>query len=158
MGTRAGSGSSRRRARTWRSRSPSTCGLGRSGGRGRPGSHGRARERTMAEEKQGGSKGARTVSEAGRKGGVRVRETRGRKFYEEIGKKGGETVKAERGPRFYEEIGKKGGETIKAERGTPFYEEIGRKGGHKVRELIEKGKAGAPESTEGTGSADDRGK
>ena len=103
-----------------------------------------------------------TVSEAGRKGGVRVRETRGRKFYEEIGKKGGETVKAERGrkfyeeigkkggdtvkaergPRFYEEIGKKGGETIKAERGTPFYEEIGRKGGHKVRELIEKGKAG----------------
>ena len=44
--------------------------------------------------------------------------------------------------RFYEEIGKKGGETIKAERGTPFYEEIGRKGGHKVRELIEKGKAG----------------
>ena len=60
-----------------------------------------------------------------------------------MGKKGGDTVKAERGPRFYEEIGKKGGETIKAERGTPFYEEIGRKGGHKVRELIEKGKAGA---------------
>jgi len=93
----------------------------------------------MAEEKKGGSKGAMTVSEAGRKGGVRVRETRGRKFYEEIGKKGGDTVKAERGARFYEEIGKKGGETIKAERGTPFYEEIGRKGGHKVRELIEKG-------------------
>ena len=81
----------------------------------------------MAEEKKGGgNKGAMTVSEAGRKGGVRVRETRGRKFYEEIGKKGGET--------------------IKAERGTPFYEEIGRKGGHKVRELIEKGKQGAPEA------------
>ena len=80
----------------------------------------------MADEKKG-NKGAMTVSEAGRKGGVRVRETRGRKFYEEIGKKGGET--------------------IKAERGTPFYEEIGRKGGHKVRELIEKGRAGEGEGT-----------
>ena len=89
----------------------------------------------MAEEKKGASKGAMTVSEAGRKGGVRVRETRGRKFYEEIGKKGGET--------------------IKAERGTPFYEEIGRKGGHKVRELIEKGKAEAPRS-EGEGSGEHR--
>ncbi len=89
----------------------------------------------MADEKKGGNKGAMTVSEAGRKGGVRVRETRGRKFYEEIGKKGGET--------------------IKAERGTPFYEEIGRKGGHKVRELIEKGKAGEGEdagSHDGGGS------
>lgn len=47
----------------------------------------------MAEEKKGGSKGAMTVSEAGRKGGVRVRETRGRKFYEEIGKKGGQKVR-----------------------------------------------------------------
>ena len=88
----------------------------------------------MAEEKKGGNKGAMTVSEAGRKGGVRVRETRGRKFYEEIGKKGGET--------------------IKAERGTPFYEEIGRKGGHKVRELIEKGKQGAPEEGAGAGAED----
>ncbi len=52
-----------------------------------------------------------------------------------------------RGRKFYEEIGKKGGETIKAERGTPFYEEIGRKGGHKVRELIEKGKAEGEEGT-----------
>lgn len=80
----------------------------------------------MAEEKKGLGKGAMTVSEAGRRGGVRVRDTRGRKFYEEIGKKGGEA--------------------IKAERGTPFYEEIGRKGGHKVRELIEKGKAGGEET------------
>ena len=47
----------------------------------------------MAEEKKGGSKGAMTVSEAGRKGGVRVRETRGRKFYEEIGRKGGHKVR-----------------------------------------------------------------
>ncbi len=73
----------------------------------------------MADEKKGGNKGAMTVSEAGRKGGVRVRETRGRKFYEEIGRKGGETVR----------------ET----RGHEFYEEIGHKGGQKVRELIEAG-------------------
>src|SRR6266545_1871683 len=152
MGIPAGKGSWRRPASTWRRSSPSTCSRGPCAGVGAATtlcSIG-ARGRSMAEEKKSGSKGAMTVSEAGRKGGVRVRETRGRKFYEEIGKKGGDTVKAERGPRFYEEIGKKGGETIKAERGTPFYEEIGRKGGHKVRELIEKGKAGADEGT-GTG-------
>ena len=88
-------------------------------------------------DKKSTGKGAMTVSEAGRKGGERVRETRGRKFYEEIGKKGGET--------------------IKAERGTPCYEEIGRKGGHKVRELIEKGKAEAPRTDEGAGAANYRG-
>ena len=44
--------------------------------------------------------------------------------------------------------------TTKAERGTPFYEEIGRKGGHKVRELIEKGKAGP--GPEEVGPAEDR--
>jgi len=74
----------------------------------------------MPGENTVGSKGAMTVSAAGRKGGIRVRETRGRKFYEEIGRKGGET--------------------IKAERGTPFYEEIGRKGGQKVRLLVMRGK------------------
>src|SRR6266540_2525236 len=133
MGIPAGEGSWRRPVSTWRRSSPSTCSVGPCAGvraattlcsRG-------ARGRSMAEEKKSGSKGGETV-----------KAERGRKFYEEIGKKGGDTVKAERGPRFYEEIGKKGGETIKAERGTPFYEEIGRKGGHKVRELIEKGKAG----------------
>jgi len=77
----------------------------------------------MAEERKGGNKGAMTVSEAGRKGGVRVRETRGRKFYEEIGKKGGDRVKATRG--------------------STFYEEIGRKGGQKVKQLIEDGKRAA---------------
>src|SRR6266540_2193733 len=159
MGIPAGKGSWRRPASTWRRSSPSTCSRGPCAGVGAATtlcSIG-ARGRSMAEEKKSGSKGAMTVSEAGRKGGVRVRETRGRKFYEEIGKKGGETVKAKRGRKFYEEIGKKGGETIKAERGTPFYEEIGRKGGHKVRELIEKGKAGAPEKEEGSGAAHDRG-
>src|SRR5512138_2780113 len=132
-----------RPASTCPRRSPTTCSLGPCAGVGAASTLCvNERGRPMAEDKKGGSKGAMTVSEAGRKGGVRVRETRGRKFYEEIGKKGGESVKAERGRKFYEEIGKKGGDTIKAERGTPFYEEIGRKGGHKVRELIDKGKQG----------------
>jgi general stress protein YciG len=34
-----------------------------------------------------------TVAEAGRKGGIPVRETRGHEFYEEIGRKGGHKVR-----------------------------------------------------------------
>lgn len=36
---------------------------------------------------------AMTVSEAGRKGGITVRDERGHAFYEEIGRKGGQKVK-----------------------------------------------------------------
>ena len=76
----------------------------------------------MAEEKKGGM----TVAEAGRKGGVKVAQERGRAFYEQIGKKGGESVRASRGPEFYSQIGHKGGQ--------------------KVRELIEQGKRMAREA------------
>src|SRR5207237_3292190 len=102
-------------------------------GRGVPSNH---RRQEMADEKKGGM----TVAEAGRKGGVKVAQERGRAFYEQIGKKGGETVKAERGHEFYEKIGKKGGESVRASRGPEFYSQIGHKGGQKVRELIEQGK------------------
>ena len=34
-----------------------------------------------------------TVSEAGRKGGIAVRDERGHAFYEEIGRKGGQKVR-----------------------------------------------------------------
>ncbi len=34
-----------------------------------------------------------TVSEAGRKGGIAVRDERGHAFYEEIGRKGGQRVR-----------------------------------------------------------------
>ena len=78
----------------------------------------------MAEEKKGGM----TVAEAGRKGGVKVAQERGRAFYEQIGRKGGELG------------GRKGGEAVRDKYGPSFYEEIGRKGGQKVRELIEQGK------------------
>ena len=36
---------------------------------------------------------AKTVSEAGRKGGITVRDERGHAFYEEIGRKGGQKVR-----------------------------------------------------------------
>ncbi len=45
---------------------------------------------------EGGNDGARkvmTVAEAGRKGGLAVRDERGHTFYEEIGKKGGQKVR-----------------------------------------------------------------
>jgi general stress protein YciG len=78
----------------------------------------------MAGEKKGGM----SVREAGRKGGQKVRDTRG--------------------PEFYKDIGKKGGETIRDTRGHEFYEEIGHKGGQKVRELIEAGKSSLGASAE----------
>jgi len=77
---------------------------------------------------RGNGKGGMTVSEAGRKGGERVRDERGVEFYQEIGRKGGELG------------GRKGGEAVRDKYGPSCYEEIGRKGGQKVRELIEQGK------------------
>jgi general stress protein YciG len=78
--------------------------------------------------RDGSKGGGMTVSEAGRKGGERVRNERGVAFYQEIGRKGGEMG------------GRKGGEAVRDKYGPGFYEEIGRKGGQKVRELIEQGK------------------
>src|SRR2546423_15703421 len=80
----------------------------------------------MASNRMNG-KGGMTVSEAGRKGGERVRDERGVGFYQEIGRKGGELG------------GRKGGEAVRDKYGPSFYEEIGRKGGQKVRQLIEQG-------------------
>ena len=73
-------------------------------------------------------KGGMTVSEAGRKGGERVRDERGVGFYQEIGRKGGELG------------GRKGGEAVRDKYGPSFYEEIGRKGGQRVRDLIAAGR------------------
>jgi general stress protein YciG len=50
----------------------------------------------MAEEKRSSkkdAKGAMTVQEAGRKGGMKTAQTHGKDFYEEIGHKGGQRVK-----------------------------------------------------------------
>ena len=69
-------------------------------------------------------KGKLTVQEAGRRGGLKVRNKYGKGFYEEIGRKGG----------------KKGGLVVKQKYGSPFYQEIGKKGGQKVKRLIAKGK------------------
>ncbi|MGQ9525879.1 MAG: KGG domain-containing protein [Armatimonadota bacterium] len=69
--------------------------------------------------------GEMTVREAGRKGGMTVREKHGPEFFREIGRKGGQATWKAHGREFYQEIGKKGGQ----------------KGGARVRELIEKGKS-----------------
>jgi general stress protein YciG len=45
-------------------------------------------------EQAGGTvRKAMTVAEAGRKGGITVRDERGHAFYEEIGRKGGQKVR-----------------------------------------------------------------
>ncbi len=49
--------------------------------------------RTREARGRGQSKGAMTVAEAGRKGGLTVRDERGHEFYEEIGRKGGHKVR-----------------------------------------------------------------
>ncbi|MCC6996507.1 MAG: Em GEA1 (EM1) [Deltaproteobacteria bacterium] len=55
-------------------------------------------------------KGAMTVAEAGRKGGLRVRDERGLGYYEEIGRMGGLKVRAliEAGRRALAQAGKRG--------------------------------------------------
>lgn len=61
-----------------------------------------------------------TLSEAGRRGGEKVKKERGRDYYAQIGRKGGASVKERRGPAFYAEIGRKGGEARRRENhGTP---------------------------------------
>src|SRR6267142_687511 len=94
---------------------------------------------------RGNGKGGMTVSEAGRKGGERVRDERGVEFYQEIGRKGGELG------------GRKGGEAVRDKYGPSFYEEIGRKGGQKVRELIEQGKRRAREAAKKESGLDEMG-
>ncbi len=49
--------------------------------------------RVEPEGEGGAGRRAMTVSEAGRKGGITVRDERGHAFYEEIGKKGGQKVR-----------------------------------------------------------------
>ena len=58
-------------------------------------------------------KGAMTVSEAGRKGGRKTKQTQGPDFYQRIGKMGGTATKERYGPDFYKKIGKKGGAAMK---------------------------------------------
>ena len=48
---------------------------------------------SVARTRSGSPKGQMTVAEAGRKGGLTVRDERGHEFYEEIGRKGGHKVR-----------------------------------------------------------------
>jgi general stress protein YciG len=51
-----------------------------------------AKKAVKATKKQS-ARGGMTVAEAGRKGGLAVRDSRGPGFYEEIGRKGGQKVR-----------------------------------------------------------------
>ncbi|MGQ9523899.1 MAG: KGG domain-containing protein [Armatimonadota bacterium] len=70
------------------------------------------------------SAGEMTVSEAGRKGGQKVKEIHGPDFFREIGRKGGQATARAHGHEFYQEIGRKGGQ----------------KGGQRVKQLVHRGK------------------
>jgi len=53
----------------------------------------RGKEASSSRARSASPKGAMTVAEAGRKGGLTVRDERGHEFYEEIGRKGGHKVR-----------------------------------------------------------------
>ncbi len=78
-------------------------------------------------------KGPITAAEAGRRGGVKIRDERGAAYFRALGKNGGEAVKAKRGPDYYREIGRRGGLSCHAAYGQSFYEAIGSKGGQAFR-------------------------
>jgi general stress protein YciG len=65
--------------------------------------------------------------EAGKKGGAKVRDLRGKEFFAQIGKKGGEMTSQDR--EHMSMIGKKGGKKVSQDR--KHMAEIGKRGGKK---------------------------
>lgn len=74
-----------------------------------------------------------TVREAGRKGGLKVKEKYGQDFYIKIGKMGGRIIADSRGSDYYSDIGKKGGSVVRDKHGNAFFSSIGKKGGEEVK-------------------------
>lgn len=90
-------------------------------------------------------RGAMTVAEAGRLGGLTVRDERGIEFYGEIGRKGGAVVRRafgkDRKPTREKDpaavaLGTKGGRANAKKYGHDHYVAIGKLGGAKVREVM----------------------
>ncbi len=83
-----------------------------------------------------------TVSEAGRRGGLKIKRTYGLRpgYYASIGRKGGEATKKKHGLGFYSAIGKlggvKGGTTTRDRHGSEHYERIGILGGERARKTL----------------------
>lgn len=74
-----------------------------------------------------------TVSEAGRKGGTKVRDSRGREFYRTIGRLGGNKLKAT--GHDYSAMGKLGGKAAHAKH-PDLAKRAGTKGGARVKEVF----------------------
>jgi hypothetical protein len=79
-------------------------------------------------KKRGPAKGDPRSIEAGKRGGQKLLEQRGRAYYQAMGRKGGETTRERMGCEFYSSIGQQGGEALAASRGVEFYRAIGRLG------------------------------
>jgi uncharacterized protein len=67
--------------------------------------------------------------EIGRKGGIILKEQRGREYYRIIAQKGGRANVDKYGPGHFVELGKKGGNATKASQEPGFYSRIGKLGG-----------------------------
>ncbi|MEO6888989.1 MAG: general stress protein [Ktedonobacteraceae bacterium] len=65
----------------------------------------------------------------GKKGGTKLKETRGSEYYREIALKGGQANASKYDTNHFSKIGKKGGSVTKARQDPEFYRRIGRMGG-----------------------------
>jgi general stress protein YciG len=79
-----------------------------------------------------------SVSEAGRLGGKKRRETAD---YSEMGAKGGAVTKAKYGMAHYADLGHAGGKATAQKYGREHYVKMGSAGGQRTRELVRKGQA-----------------
>ena len=78
-----------------------------------------------------------SVAEAGRRGGVRVRDTHGKEHFEMIGRQGGMAVRDSRDVEYFLKLGQKGGAKTASKRGREYFREIGRRGAQARQQKIE---------------------
>lgn len=69
-----------------------------------------------------------SVSEAGRRGGNKVKARNGLAHYVTMGQKGGSKIVEQRGAGYLAHLGRIGGGSLKLQRGREYYVAISRKG------------------------------
>lgn len=95
----------------------------------------RKRVASAGGKKRAGEPGA--LSEAGKKGGARVKELYGTEHYRKIGIKGGSAILETLGSEYYSTIGKKGGNAVVERHGKYYFSQIGHKGGETTKKKFE---------------------